>query len=75
MRYYEAWSNKPLDTEIMQTYIVTDWLAGKLNEIGEPVAIDFHGVCWWGRTCYGQSIEDDGTIQEIWDLINEDKGG
>lgn len=68
--YCDAWVNtynQEDDTykEIMQFFIVTDWLAEKLSAIGEPVALDFYGLAWWGRTCCGQAIECDGTIQEI----------
>ncbi len=50
--------------EVLQWFIVTDWLAAKLSAIGEPIlSTDNHKV--WGRTCYGQAIELDGTIQEI----------
>lgn len=54
----------PYPRDIYQWYIVTDWLHGKLRDQGEPVA-EWKGQCWWGRTCCGQSIELDGTMQAI----------
>lgn len=53
--------------EVMQWFIVSDWLASKLEEIGEPVLhTDNHRL--WGRTCCGQSIELDGTLQKVYRL-------
>jgi hypothetical protein len=50
--------------EIYQWFIVSPWLAGKLSEDGQPVA-EWKGLHWWGRTCCGQGIELDGTLQRI----------
>lgn len=67
--YMDAWHNRGPDPEVLQTWIVTEWLVQKLYDIGEPVAIDYYGLHFWGRTCCGQAIEADGTIQEVVDLI------
>jgi len=51
--------------EIMQWFVVSEYLAEKLESIGEPIlSTDSHKL--WGRTCYGQSLELDGTFQEIY---------
>jgi hypothetical protein len=50
--------------EVFQWFLVTDWLANRLDEINEPLLRNDYGQ-WWGRTCCGQSIELDGTIQAI----------
>ena len=50
--------------EICEWWAVSEWLADKLYEIGEPVLYSGYGT-WWGRTCSGQAIEMDGTIQKI----------
>ncbi len=50
--------------EIMQWITVSEWLADKLREAHEPILKNEYGT-WWGRTCCGQSIILDGTIQEI----------
>jgi hypothetical protein len=55
--------------EIYQWYLVTDWLGDNLKAIGEPVLENDYGT-WWGRTCCGQAIELDGTIQKIVDNLN-----
>jgi len=50
--------------EIYEWWLVNNWLADKLKEQGEPVLFaDSH--CYWGRTCTGQAIILDSTIQEI----------
>ncbi len=54
--------------EIYQWYLVSDWLKDQLIRIGEPVLVNDYGN-WWGRTCCGQSIECDGTIQTIVDNL------
>lgn len=57
-------------TEVFQWFLVDSYLAGKLEEIGEPVLhTDSHTL--WGRTCCGQSVELDGTFQEIYQNLNK----
>ena len=51
--------------EVLQHWIVSDWLAEKLENAGEPVARDVAGVNIWGRTCCGQSIDMDGAILNL----------
>mgnify|MGYP003648398895 CR=1 FL=1 len=50
--------------EIYEWWAVTDWLAQKLNAINEPVLSNAYGH-WWGRTCSGQAMIMDGTLQQI----------
>jgi hypothetical protein len=50
--------------EILEWWLVTDYLAEKLNKINEPVLKSDFGN-WWGRTCSGQAIECDPTFWEI----------
>jgi len=50
--------------EIFEWWAVTEWLGNKLMESGEPVLSNDYGY-WWGRTCTGQAIILDGTIQKI----------
>jgi hypothetical protein len=49
--------------EIFEYYLVSDYLGDKLRSINEPV-MDLSNCSLWGRTCTGQSIELDGTIQK-----------
>jgi Protein of unknown function (DUF3768). len=50
--------------EVLEWWLVDRWLADQLEQIGEPV---LHADCgdYWGRTCSGQSIILDGTLQKI----------
>ncbi len=54
------------EQEIFEWYIITERLYEhlKLNKQNEPVAY-WKDQYWWGRTCTGQSIEMDGTFQNI----------
>ena len=52
--------------EIFEHWIVTPWLADKLEALGETVVRDFYGLTIWGRTTTGQSIWCDYVIQEIY---------
>ena len=56
--------------DILEHWIVTDWLAKKLAARGETVDEDFAGLPIWGRTNHGQGIEEDDVIIEICDAIN-----
>lgn len=50
--------------EVYEWWRVSGWLVKELREIGEAVLDNDYGN-WWGRTCTGQSILQDGTLQEI----------
>lgn len=55
----------PYEREIFEHWIVSDWLAEKLEAEGERVDRDFAGLCVWGRTTTGQAIAMDDVIQRI----------
>jgi len=50
--------------EVLEHWIVSDWLAHELKERGETVG-EFAGLTIWGRCTTGQSIALDHGIQEI----------
>ena len=50
--------------EVYEWWAVNDWLAAKLNAMNEPVLSNSYGH-WWGRTCSGQAMIMDGTLQQI----------
>ena len=52
--------------EIFEHWIVSEWLASRLEEQGESVERDFYGLTIWGRAAYGQAISLDGVIRQIW---------
>jgi len=51
--------------EVFEHWIVSDWLADKLEAKGERIDRDFAGLTIWGRTTTGQAIALDGVIEEI----------
>ncbi len=67
-RYDNDDENYPV--EALEHWIVSDWLAGKLEEKGEMVLRDFLGLTIWGRTTSGQLIAADYVIEEITRELN-----
>lgn len=57
--------------EIYEHWIVSDWLAEKLESKGEAICKDFYGLTVWGRATTGQSIDLDGVISEIHKELNQ----
>lgn len=55
--------------EALEHWIVTDWLARKLEERGEMVG-EFMGLTIWGRTTSGQAILLDSVICDIYDALH-----
>lgn len=62
---------EPYESEVYEHWIVSGWLADKLEAAGERVDKDFVGLCVWGRTCTGQGIAMDRVICEIYDATME----
>lgn len=58
-------SIEPETVEALEHWIVSDYLARKLEEKGEMITHDFMGLTIWGRSCSGQSIMMDGVISDI----------
>ena len=66
------------EIEILQWYAVSSSLADGLEQEGEVVLRDFHGLDLWGRTIFGQAISMDHVIQKVHDNIQKgvsDAGG
>ena len=53
------------EPEVFEHWIVSDFLADKLEAHGERVLRDFFGLTVWCRCTTGQSISIDGVIQQI----------
>ena len=56
-------------SEIFEHYIVTDWLANKLEALGETVVRDFYGLTIYCRPCTGQAIHCDWVVQEVYNEL------
>jgi hypothetical protein len=59
--------------EILEYWLVSDYLLNRLKEKGEVVMEDYHGLSIWGRTCSGQSIMLDNVIEDIYieNMLND----
>ncbi len=73
----ELCDDKSLDVddyrrEVFEHWIVSDWLAGKLSELGEATGEVF-GLTVWGRTTTGQSIGSDYVIAEVYADVHSEK--
>ena len=73
----EAWRElcdleniEPHQTEAYEHWIVSDWLARKLEAKGEMTG-DICGLTIWGRCATGQAILLDGVICEIYDELHK----
>lgn len=71
----EAWeyaceveSLEPYTDEAYEHWIVSDWLARKLEKHGEIINHDFMGLAIWGRCATGQNIYLDGVMHEIFNM-------
>lgn len=62
----EAFNIDPYVREAYEHWIVSDWLAGKLEEAGEMVSRDIYGLTIWGRCTTGQAILLDGVMCGIY---------
>lgn len=56
-------------SEVYEHWIVSDFLARKLEARGEVIERDFYGLVIWGRCCTGQSILLDSVICDIYDAL------
>jgi hypothetical protein len=62
--YFDVEDDESDFPEILEWWAVTEWLAERLIEEGEPVLKNEFGT-WWGRTTSGQAIYMDSVIQKI----------
>ena len=52
-------------SEVLEHWIVSDYLADKLEAYGECIVTDIFNLTIWGRTCSGQAILLDSVIHDI----------
>lgn len=57
--------------EIFEHWVVSDWLAARLQEKGETVVEDFFGFTIWCRGAAGHAIFLDSVICEIYNEANQ----
>ena len=58
------------EVDVYEHWLVTDWLAAKLQKKGETIEWDFYGLTVWARCCTGQAILLDRVIRDIYDDTN-----
>lgn len=51
--------------EVLEWYLVDSWMADRLEEAGEVMLKNDYDT-WWGRQCTGQSIYQDGVIEDLY---------
>ena len=61
------------NSEIMEWWLVTPYMAELLKEKGEVILSDYD-CCWWGRQTSGQALYMDGVIQEIAEQMLQEHG-
>ena len=64
---------EPHDREVFEHWIVSDWLADRLETRGEKVDRDFLGLVVWARTTTGQVICMDSILEAIANDVNARK--
>jgi hypothetical protein len=62
---------EPHEREVYEHWIVSEWLADKLEAQGEKVDRDFAGLTVWARTTTGQAIRLDYVIERICEEVNK----
>ena len=69
---YRGGSLSDFRSEVFEHWIVTNWLADKLEAKGETVVRDFYGLTIYCRPCTGQALHCDWPIISIYqDLISK----
>ena len=61
---WDSLQNFNEDTDVLEWWLVTPYMAELLKENGEVIFADYD-CYWWGRTTYGQALYMDWVIQEI----------
>ena len=59
--------------EALQHWIISDWLAEKIIEIGGMAATDICGFSIWGRSECGQGLDMDSTLRAVVELLDNDQ--
>ena len=59
--------------EALQHWIVSDWLAEKIQEVGGMAAIDICGFAIWGRSECGIGLDMDSTLKAVVELLDNDQ--
>jgi len=66
----EGTEDEPEYEEIFEHWIVSEYLADRLEEKGESITRNFYGFTIWGRSCTGQAISMDYVIGKIYEELH-----
>ena len=67
---FEDSGDEPPTDEALEHWIVSDWLADKLEQVGACIDHDVYGLCIWGRTESGQSLTMDSDLKAVQELVD-----
>ena len=56
--------------EALQHWLISDWLAEKIIEVGGMAATDICGFAIWGRSECGQALDMDSTLKAVVELLD-----
>ena len=70
---WQDYGDTPEDyIEAMQHWIISDWLAEKIQQVGGMAAIDICGLAIWGRSECGQALDIDSTLKAVVELLDRE---
>ena len=70
---WDDYGDTPEDyIEALQHWIISDWLAEKIQQVGGMAAIDICGFAIWGRSECGQGLDIDSTLNAVVELLNRE---
>ena len=71
---WDDYGDTPEDyIEALQHWIVSDWLAEKIIDVGGMAAIDICGFAIWGRSECGIGLDMDSTLKAVVELLDNDQ--
>jgi len=70
---WDDYGDTPEDyIEALQHWIVSDWLAEKIIDVGGMAATDICGFAIWGRSECGIGLDMDSTLKAVVELLSRD---
>lgn len=69
---YACIGEEPPVIEALQHWLVSGWLADKLEQVGAMVVRDVLGFHIWGRSDYGQCLTLNADLQAVAKLLDSD---
>ena len=71
---WDDYGDTPEDNiEALQHWLISDWLAEKIMDVGGMAATDILGFAVWGRSECGQGLDIDSTLKAVVELLDNDQ--